>query len=377
MGATIEFMFDRSAQSAMIGGGIDELFACGAGSLGCLFRTRKEFPMCRSAKLSMLLALLLIVAFTACAPAATPVPLTPAPIVAPVTATNLPPTNTPVPLPTNTPALSPTKTPNPKHFAGKFDGGGVNLYIECYGIGNPVAVLDAGYGADSNTWLKLIPRVMPHTRICAYDRASMGQSDKQTGLRTSQQIAEQLHTLLANAKVEGPYIVVGHSTGGMNMLVFADRYRDEVAGLVLVDSSHPDQADRLLALLPTPAPNENEALASLRKDIPWVNPEDPSFPEPMEWDTTLAQVRAVKSLGSLSLAVLVAVDPKRTQWRDIPPEVKASLDQVWLDLHKEYLDLSANSSLILAKKSSHWIQNDEPKLVSDAILDIVEKARQK
>jgi pimeloyl-ACP methyl ester carboxylesterase len=69
----------------------------------------------------------------------------------------------------------------------------------------------------------------------------MGQSDSRSGLRTSGQLAEQLHTLLASARVDGPYLLVGHSLAGLTMLVFADRYRSEVAGVVMVDSSHPDQ----------------------------------------------------------------------------------------------------------------------------------------
>jgi pimeloyl-ACP methyl ester carboxylesterase len=329
--------------------------------------------MCRSAKLSMLFVLL-IVAVTACAPAATPIP---------PTATNPPPTDTPVPPPTYTPMPSPTVTPKPTPSAvkGKFDAGGVNLNLVCLGEGSPTVVLDAGWGMDWRTWNVVMPKIQPHTRVCAYDRASMGYSDDQLGLRTSGQIAEQLHTLLANAKVEGPYIVVGHSLGGMNMLVFADRYRDEVLGLVLVDSEHPDQADRLSAVLPTPAPKESEALASLRKDIVDANPDDPNFPEPMNWAETLAQVRAVKSLGSLPLAVLVhgADNPKiLSQWYSgLPDDLIAKQEQVWLDLHKEQAALSSDSQLIVAKNSGHFIQNDEPQLVIDAILGLVEKARQK
>ena len=90
----------------------------------------------------------------------------------------------------------PTATPKPTFFEGKFDAGGVNLYIACSGDGSPTVVLDAGWGMDSKGWYKIIPKIKPHTRICAYDRASMGQSDAQPGLRTSGQIAEQLHTLL-------------------------------------------------------------------------------------------------------------------------------------------------------------------------------------
>ena len=188
--------------------------------------------MWRLLKFSLLFAVLLIVTLIACTPATTPVPPTP---------TNPPPPTTAPPTPTNPP--SPTSMPSPTvssksgpSIKGKFDAGGVNLNLLCFGEGSPTVVFDAAWGENSNAWLKTMLELRSHTRVCAYDRASMGLSDSQTGLRTSGEIAEQLHTLLASAKVEGPYLVVGHSLGGMNMLVFADRYRDEVAGLVLVES---------------------------------------------------------------------------------------------------------------------------------------------
>ena len=190
-------------------------------------------------------------------------------------------------------------------------------------------------------------------------------------------MVEQLHTLLGSAGVEGPYILGGHSLGGMNMLVFANRFPGEVAGVVLVDSAHPDQYDRLSAVLPKPAPGENAVVASLRKEFAWINPADQSFPEPMNWTETLAQVRAVKSLGSLPLAVLVAVDTAKSHWVNAPPDVAASLDKVWLDLHQEYTSLSTDSTLILARNSGHFIQSDEPQVVVDAILGLVDKARKK
>jgi pimeloyl-ACP methyl ester carboxylesterase len=282
-----------------------------------------------------------------------------------------------LPSPTGTPVLVPTVISTPSPINGKFDAGGVNLYIQCMGQGSPTVVFDAGWGGDSFSWLKTMLDIRLHTRACVYDRASLGRSDSQTGLRTSQQMAEQLHTLLMNAGVEGPYLLVGHSLGGMNMLVFANHYESDVTGLVLVDSAHPDQADRELAVLPTPAPDESWALANLRKSIAWSNPEDTSFPEPMNWADTLAQVRGVKSLGDIPLAVLVAVDPEKQNWGDISPDLTASLNKVWLDLHKEYLRLSTNSTLILAEHSGHFIQDDEPQLVIDTILGLVDKARQK
>jgi pimeloyl-ACP methyl ester carboxylesterase len=256
---------------------------------------------------------------------------------------------------------------------GKFDAGGVNLYLICWGQGSPTIVFDAGMGADSNTWAKVLLDLRYHVRVCAYDRAGMGKSDSQTGLRTSGQMAEQLHTLLTSANVQGPYLVVGHSFGGMNMLVFADRYRAEVAGVALVDSVHPDLWQQLLAVLPTPAPNESYALSELSKDfgLGWTD-----LPEPMDMATTLTQWRAVKSLGNVPLAVVVHADPEK-KWGDIPPEVAAALERVWLELDQEYLNLSSDSSLILAEHSGHFIQQDEPQVVIDAILKLVDKARQK
>jgi pimeloyl-ACP methyl ester carboxylesterase len=339
--------------------------------------------MCRPAKLTQLLLLALIATLVACSPAATPIPPTSTSIPPTSTSTSIPPTPIPPtstnPPPTSTPA--PTSTippkPTPELMQGKFDAGGVNLYLICWGQGSqgsPTVVFDAGSGADSNTWAKVLLDLRYHVRVCAYDRASMGKSDSQTGLRTSGQSAEQLHALLTSANVQGPYLVVGHSSGGMNMLVFADRYRDEVAGVVLVDSVHPDLPQQMSAVLPTPAPNESYDLSELRK---FSGPSWADYPEPWDMATTLAQVRAVKSLGNIPLAVLVATDPTKSGWGNIPDDLKARLDKISLDLQKEYLKLSTDSSLILAEHSAHSIQQDEPQVVIDAIMKLVDKARQK
>jgi pimeloyl-ACP methyl ester carboxylesterase len=262
----------------------------------------------------------------------------------------------------------------PSPIEGKFDADGVNLYLKCVGQGSPTVVLDAGYGFDSGTWDKVVPSLEGHTQVCVYDRASMGQSDRQSGLRTSGQLAEQLHTLLASAGVDGPYLMVGHSLAGLHTLVFADRYRDEVTGVVLVDSSHLDQWDRWSAVLPALASGEPVSLAFLRRG--WANLEDPNSPEPMDIATTLGQVRAVRSLGDIPLAVLSHADSAK-MWSDLPPELAANLDKVWLDLQREYVTLSTDSSLILAEHSGHFIQQDEPQVVIAAILKLLNKARQK
>ncbi len=122
------------------------------------------------------------------------------------------------------------------------DAGGHSLHINCVGQGSPTVILDAGSGLFSAQWVRVQRQVSSATRVCAYDRAGMGWSEMGPGPRDAKQITSELHTLLSKAGIEGPYVLVGHSFGGMYMQTYAARYPDEVAGVVLVDSStDPDQ----------------------------------------------------------------------------------------------------------------------------------------
>ncbi|MGH6635885.1 MAG: alpha/beta fold hydrolase, partial [Gammaproteobacteria bacterium] len=115
------------------------------------------------------------------------------------------------------------------------------LHIWCLGEGRPSIVLDSGVGGFSLEWTKIETDLAPEFRVCSYDRAGYGWSDPGPVPRTTARIVEELHTLLSRAAVPGPYVLVGHSFGGYNMLRFAKKYPQEAAGLVLVDSSHPKQ----------------------------------------------------------------------------------------------------------------------------------------
>src|SRR5215210_2327011 len=122
------------------------------------------------------------------------------------------------------------------------DVGGYSLHIRCVGQGSPTVLLDAGSGLFSAQWVRVQREVSDTTRVCAYDRAGMGWSEMGPDPRDARQITSELHTLLGKAGIEGPYVLGGHSFGGMYMQTYAARYPDEVAGVVLVDSStDPDQ----------------------------------------------------------------------------------------------------------------------------------------
>jgi pimeloyl-ACP methyl ester carboxylesterase len=122
------------------------------------------------------------------------------------------------------------------------DLGGYSLHIHCVGQGSPTVVLDAGSGGFSAQWVWVQQEVSATTRVCAYDRAGMGWSEMGPEPRDAKQITGELHTLLTKAGIDEPYVLVGHSFGGLNMQTYAARYPDEVAGVALVDSStDPDQ----------------------------------------------------------------------------------------------------------------------------------------
>ena len=122
--------------------------------------------------------------------------------------------------------------------------GGTRLHVHCTGEGSPTVILEALSGGSSINWGWVQPEVAAHTRVCAYDRAGRAWSDGGTPSRDLWGTVEDLHTLLRNAGESGPYVMVGHSIGGVYVRGYTERYPDEVAGVVLIDSAHPEQLER-------------------------------------------------------------------------------------------------------------------------------------
>ncbi len=128
-----------------------------------------------------------------------------------------------------------------------YDVGGHRLHLDCHGHGSPTVVLSNGMGGTSAGWARITGPLASTIRVCAYDRPGQGWSDEAARPRDGVQSAQELHRLLAAAGEHGPYVLVGHSTGGTYAMTYAARYPGQVAGLVLLDSSSPEQFTRMPA----------------------------------------------------------------------------------------------------------------------------------
>jgi pimeloyl-ACP methyl ester carboxylesterase len=115
------------------------------------------------------------------------------------------------------------------------------MHIHCEGEGSPTVILEAMSGGTSTYWGWIQPEVQKETRVCVYDRASFGWSESDSQSPTMARTVRNLHTLLVNANIEGPYVLVGHSIGGVYVRQFAAEYPDEVIGVMLLDEANPQQ----------------------------------------------------------------------------------------------------------------------------------------
>jgi pimeloyl-ACP methyl ester carboxylesterase len=270
------------------------------------------------------------------------------------------------------------------------DVGGYRLYLDCRGQGSPLTVFDSGLGDSSDVWRDLQPSVIAITRTCVYDRAGLGRSDNGPLPRSSAEIAKELHTLLINAGEYGPLILVAHSMAGYDARIFAHDYRMEVAGLLLLDVSHPDQNTRESAAASKDRDNFMARQAWYGRLATFgitrllghceFHPQDcgRSFDSTLqEYDafTNLspAQVRATGGLDHLPL-IVIAHDPAAEIALDSSEQARRD-EAVDLQLQKELSQLSSRGCIIIATGSRHYIQDARPDLVLKSIDRLVQTVR--
>ena len=245
------------------------------------------------------------------------------------------------------------------------DIGGREMFVACHGSGSPTVILEHGLGTTGADFKTVQDTIADTTRVCYTSRAGMGFSDPiQGGVRTAQDAADDLSAVLAAADVPGPYVVVGHSFGGLVVRLFADQHPDDVVGMVLVDSTHEDQLTRM---------REEMSPQGWAEVSVFFGPDNA---ENMDLDASVAQVAAAGDLGNMPLVVLGAGQEEN---EDPPPGIaQAAVDELnavmgWLgpELQLDLANLSTNGRYLLVEGSGHFIHLDRPDAVIDAINSVL------
>ena len=249
------------------------------------------------------------------------------------------------------------------------DIGGRKLQLLSRGTSSPAVVIEAGMGepaVESGSWRKVIDEISKTNRVIVYDRAGLGKSDRAPKLpRTSLDVANDLNALLTTAGVAGPYLLVGHSYGGMHLRMFASQYPGKVLGMVLVDSAHPDQDEKWLAALPAPGPNEPESIGKARKFLAGRTTPD-SNPEQIDPKASAAQVRAARGLGDKPVVILSHSSSSRLD-PSLPEELSLKLEKVAEQLQADLKGISSNSTLRQSASGGDYLHVEDPELVIQGV----------
>lgn len=270
------------------------------------------------------------------------------------------------------------------------DVGGYRLHLSCTGTGSPTVVLLPGAGEISSTWGWIAPAVARDARVCVYDRAGRGWSEGATSEQDGVALAADLHNLLDRAHETGPFVLVGHSFGGLYVLNFAERYPDQVAGVVLLDSTHPEMFTRLptypliyeayrrvSAIFPSLArlgigrvayrsSFDKLPLQSRREEQAFWSTARAARSAHDEWAEAPLVMRQARALTTLSPRPLIVVTAAR------------EAQDGWMPLQSELAGLSSNSEHRIVPNATHVSLVDDERDASNssaAIRSVIQAVR--
>ncbi|HET7189464.1 MAG TPA: alpha/beta hydrolase [Gemmatimonadaceae bacterium] len=287
------------------------------------------------------------------------------------------------------------------------DIGGRRLQLDCRGAGSPTIVFESGLALDGSlSWALVHDSIARFTRACAYSRAGLLWSDPRAGPQTGSSVAEDLHALLRAAGEAPPLVLVGHSSGGAYVVAYTQRYGGDVAGLVLVDASHPDQVARFREVTPVtlhqsmrgPAIASRFAWTGLVRMATSGMPGQPHEPvevtrtkaayastslkavvkEANGLDATFAEVGRAHQLGERPLFVLTAGAPTpadELKAMQMTPAQGQRRKEIWIALQNEEAGWSSHSQHTVVDDATHAIQLDRPDVVIAAVRSVVDSVR--
>ena len=238
----------------------------------------------------------------------------------------------------------------------------IAVYCEGKASRTPTVILVPAGGRTAKDWATVQSAAAGFTRVCSYDHANFGASEKApVPLQSVDEVVDDLHAWLLASGEEGPFVLVSHSNSGIYVRRFENRYRHEVAGLVFLDSAHEEQALRLHELDPAgPAPDE------LMARVGWyVKPG-----QRLEWHTEVPLI----VIGRGTPFERTARDGSNSQTNRMTEDQFAAWDRIWTEFQKDLAKRSDHGEYRVAAKSGHWIQRDQPELVIQAIRDVCRMA---
>jgi pimeloyl-ACP methyl ester carboxylesterase len=267
------------------------------------------------------------------------------------------------------------------------DVGEHRLHVYCTGRGSPTVVLDAGVGASYLDWVHVQPRVARFTRVCSYDRGGYGWSDRGPKPRRTSAIVEELRTALSALSLEPPYVMVGHSFGGLNAQFFSRSHPGEVAGVVLVDSVHPEQFERFEASgidVPVAASRRfklgsivqvTEGMPRDKVKLAWQLSRNEKAIAAMynELRNMPQSAEETGALGRLPEVPLVVLTHGGEIWTSVNNGLE--MERVWREMQQELASDVSEGELLVAPSSGHQIQLDAPDLVCQSIQRVVREVR--
>lgn len=260
------------------------------------------------------------------------------------------------------------------------------LHLNCSGEGSPAVIFDSGLGGSSLDWVRVQPRVAAFTRACSYDRAGYGWSEPGPRPRDSSRIATELESLLANANIPAPFVLVGHSFGGFNVRLYSHNNPDQVAGLVLVDSSHEDQFRQFdEAGVGSAAPRHGSFVLRNALHIPDGLPEEVLHVAKLfavkrssmtafrgELEHLRRSAEQLRNASSLPDIPVVVISHRIVVAAASSSDAKRA--RIWLELQSDLANRTLQGKHVIAATDDHYIQLSQPQLIVDSIRDLVERS---
>lgn len=237
------------------------------------------------------------------------------------------------------------------------------------GDASPTVILENGLGGEQREWSAVQSAIERFARVVSYDRSSRGMSDAAPVPRSASDLVDDLRALIDRAGIPGPFVLVGHSVGGLIARLFAHRYPRDTVGLVLVESMHEGEFDRVGSALP-PSPHD-EPLEVQRfryfSTVGWRRPS--TTPGNIDLPASFAQARAASTLGDLPLRVLSA---GKAMPASMPEPLNSAMQRLHDEVQRELMRLSSRSRHIAVAGCGPAIPHDDPQAIVEAVQSIIE-----